>query len=196
MTTTCASCGAELTEVEQAEPCPTCGERGRNIHVEVADAAGATDDVSVRAEFGERSWEEKWCEVSRLLAEIEAIYTDRGSIDVARRAVEGFFKAARELADWIKAKTGKDALGFVNSDADMAIPDGFAQTLKHHTRTKPRSISARIASIDTALPGTRVEIAWSRSGDPENNVDALDLARTTVAAWQRYFAQERLTPPP
>jgi hypothetical protein len=195
MATTCAGCGADLTEAEQAKPCLSCGERGRSIHVKVADAAGAADHASVRAEFGERPWEEKWSEVTRLLAEIEAIYTNRGSIDVAREAVEGFFKAARELADWIKAKTGKNALGFVNDDADMAIPDGFAQTLKHHTRTKAGSISARIASIDAALPGIRVEIAWSTSGGPETKVDALNLARTTVAAWRRYFAQEGLTPP-
>jgi hypothetical protein len=84
MTTTCAGCGADLTEAEQAKPCPNCGERGRNIHVEVADAAGAADDASVRAEFGERPWEEKWSEVTRLLAEIEAIYTNRGPIDVAQ----------------------------------------------------------------------------------------------------------------
>ncbi|XVV17051.1 hypothetical protein ACQP2X_22540 [Actinoplanes sp. CA-131856] len=184
-----------MMEAEQAEPCPNCGERGRNIHVEVADAVGAADDVSVRAEFGERPWEEKWSEVTRLLAEIEAIYANRGSIDVARGTVEGFFKAARELADWIKAKTGKNALVFVNNDAEMAIPDAFAQTLKHHTRTKAGSISARIASIDTALPGTRVEIAWSTSGGPETLVDALDLARATVAAWRRYAVKEGLTPP-
>jgi hypothetical protein len=195
MTTTCAGCGADLAEAERANTCPRCGERGRRIHVEVADAVGVADNISVRAEFGERPWEEKWGEVTRLITEIEAIYTTRGSIDVARRTVEGFFKAARELADWIEAQTGKNAIRFVNNDADMAIPDGLAQTLKHHTRTKPGSISARIARIDTAPPGIRVEIAWRRPDDPETNEDARHLARRTVAAWRRYFAQEGLTPP-
>ncbi len=125
----------------------------------------------MRAQFGERPWEEKWSEVTRLLAEIEAIYTTRDSIDVVRRAVEGFFKASRELADCL------------------------AQTLKHHTRTKAGAISARIASIDTAPPGIRVEIAWRTSGGQETNVDALGLARATVAAWRRYLAEEGLTPP-
>jgi hypothetical protein len=193
----CVGCGAELPDAEERRPCPACGDVRRHFDIGVAESVGLADDAHIRIEYGpDRPWEQKWGDVTRLFAEIERVYATRaGSTDDVREAVETYFKATRELADWVKHKTGKDALALVNTDPALKICDGFAQTLKHHTRTKVGSISARIFNIDTAPPGVRVEIAWRVDSGPETTVDALDLARDCMAAWRRWFSQEGLTPP-
>jgi len=143
-----------------------------------------------------RPWAQKWTEVTALLAEIEVIYRQgaRGNEDV-RLVVENFFGVCRELADWIKQTTGKDAIAYVHAHPVLRICDGLAQTKKHHTRDNVASITARISSIGGTPQGERVMVAWSRGGAPERKVDALDLACRCVAAWRGYFGQEGLNPP-
>jgi hypothetical protein len=82
---------------------------------------------------------------------------------------------------------------FVNTDPDLRLPDGIAQTIKHHTRTKKSGdpITAKISKISATAHGVRVQIDWSsqaRSGSE----DALDLAQRCVAAWRRFFKQHKL----
>ena len=115
----------------------------------------------------DRPWEQKWQDVTHLLQEIIATYGIRMGNDPVRRMVEGFFDSCRELADWLERDTGKAALAFVNTDPDLRLCDGFAQTTKHHTRTRkpdkkdPDSITARIRSISSGPVGVQVEIGWS-----------------------------------
>lgn len=144
-----------------------------------------------------RPWQEKWHETTNCLVEIGNIYhCGAPGTENIRRAVEAFFKACRELADWMEQSTGRRALAYVHSHPHLMICDAFAQVIKHHTRSKSGAMTARISRISGSSSGVRVAIAWRMSSHaPEQETDALALAQRCIAAWERFFTQEGLTLP-
>lgn len=144
-----------------------------------------------------RPWQQKWRDIEGGLAVLEDLYTrDDANNEDARRAVEDFFKDCRELADWLKEQAGKpEAMVFVNTDPDLMLCDGMAQTIKHHTRSSQRNpdpLTVRVAWVHTGP--IRVEIEWSRPSGATGTEDALGLARRCAAAWQSFFQQHNLDP--
>jgi hypothetical protein len=149
-----------------------------------------------------RPWHEKWRDVQDGLEQIENAYAATESDgyygnERVRRVVEGFFKDCRELADWLwhdHQSTGLEkstVLAAVMSDPDLRVADGFAQTIKHHTRratkVNPDPITARIIDISVGAGGSRAFIDW-RGGGGHGREDALNLARRCVDAWKRFLA--------
>ena len=141
-----------------------------------------------------RPWQQKWRVVRSGLSAIEATYAANDINDeVIRRQVEDFFKDCRELADWLKEQAGKpEAMAYVNSDPDLVLCDGMAQTIKHHTRAGSDPISAWVARVRSGP--IRVDIEWSRPSGASGTEDALDLARRCVVAWEGFFQQRGLDP--
>jgi hypothetical protein len=146
-----------------------------------------------------RSWVQKWHETLDAQREIaEAYVKPRGSQETYR-LVEHFFKVCRELADWIAQAAGKpNALAYVNTDPDLRLCDGMAQTTKHHTRKpssrNPDPLTARISNITGSPSGDTVTIEWRSLSGNSGSEDALELAGRCVAAWERLFQQEGLSP--
>ena len=66
------------------------------------------------------------------------------------RAVEGFFKTCRELADWIQEATGRGAREYVHeireeNPSALKLCDAVAQTAKHYIRKpEPNLITASV----------------------------------------------------
>lgn len=143
-----------------------------------------------------RPWQQKWQDVEIGLRVLEAFYArDDANNEDVRREVEDFFKACRELADWLEQHAGKpEAMTYVNSDPDLMICDGMAQTIKHHTRNSTRRdpITARVSWVRGGP--LRAEIEWTRPSGARGTEDALDLARRCVAAWEQFFRQHGLDP--
>jgi hypothetical protein len=139
-----------------------------------------------------RPWEQKWRDVLDELQRMErACAREEGqSTDDVRRAVEGFFKTCRELADWLWQNGGLAkpiVMSFVLSDPRLRLADAVAQTTKHHTRTGDDPITARITEIRSAPEGISAKISWSRPSGTSGAEDALDLARKCVQSWQGFL---------
>ena len=169
------------------------------VQATAALAAVTAFDASVSVGYNpDRPWQQKWRDVQNGLSGIEQVYAAADINDeVIRRQVEDFFKGCREMADWVKEQAGKpEAMAYVNSDPDLVICDGMAQTVKHHTRRPQRDpdpLTARVARVHGG-GGVRVEIDWSRPSGASGTEDALDLARRCVAAWESFFQQNNLDP--
>ena len=97
------------------------------------------------------------------------------------------------MADWLKQSANRpEAISYVNTDSDLELCDGMAQTTKQHsrkpTKVNPDPTTARVTRVDRDF-GVTAEIAWSSHRGRTGTDDALDLARRCMAAWgilQRY----------
>ncbi len=194
----CPDCEANLDDVPVGDPCPVCGGPRRSAEAHAGVALMAVSSLKASASVGynpQRPWQQKWSDVVHGLEVLEEIYRrdDLGNEDV-RRQVEDFFKDCRELADWLKQQAGTpQAMSYVNTDPDLMLCDGLAQTVKHHTRSGADPITARISWVHGGS-GVRVEIAWSTPSGATGIEDALALARRCVKSWERFFQQEGLNP--
>ena len=198
----CADCEANLDETLAGEPCRSYDGLRRNAVVSASAALAGVVAMSVGVEIGygsNRPWQQKWHDIKLDLEVLEATYRKDGeNNDIVRRQVEDFFKDCRELADWLKQSAGRPkAMGYVNTNADLKLCDGMAQTTKHHTRKptniNPDPITARIVKISSGH-GVKAEIGWSSHSGTSGTEDALDLARRCVAAWRQFFHQYNLNP--
>jgi hypothetical protein len=170
--------------------------RSAKAFAETAMLSVSVPDVTVEVGYGEpRPWQETWQDITHALQEITDAYGTRMGNDAVRRSVLTFFGSCRKLADWLYQNAGKaQALEFVNTDPDLRICDGFAQTDKHHTREGKDPITARIIKMQMTPEGARVEVGWSSKSGAAGTEDALDLARRCVAAWEKFFKHEGLNP--
>jgi predicted RNA-binding Zn-ribbon protein involved in translation (DUF1610 family) len=198
---TCSDCELELEETADRVPCPACGSTRQTIHVTATCAMGIGSAYATSVGIGygpARPWQQKWRDVEQELAALEAVYAkDALSNELVRRQVDSFFDECRKVADWLKRNAGRaEAMEYVNTDFDLQLCDGMAQTDKHHTRTAgrdPDPITARVAWVYSGS-GVRAEIEWSRKSGASGTVDALDLARRCTAAWKRFFQRHNLDP--
>src|SRR4051794_8362001 len=129
----CSDCDANLDDVAVEAPCPSCGGARRNTIVDLTVALGVGVVMRASASVGYnpvRPWQEKWRDIDAGLVMLESFYVrDDANNEDARRGVEDFFKACRELADWLKAHAPRpEAMTFVNTDPALQICDGMAQT--------------------------------------------------------------------
>ncbi|TQS45588.1 hypothetical protein [Cryptosporangium phraense] len=186
-----------LVDVPVGGPCPQCGggRRDATVYGSVVMAASAvlTATASVGYHPG-RPWQQKWRDTQSDLRQLEAVYAGPGvNNETMRRYVEAFFKDCQELADWLTHGGGSsNAMDFVHEDADLRLCDGMAQTTKHHTRVRGKDpVTAQVAWIHGGHH-PRAELEWSTPAGEGGKVDALDLARRCIAAWERYFALHSL----
>jgi hypothetical protein len=199
---TCPDCGTNLDHTPVEQPCPTCGGVRRNavVHAAVASGIGVVSAVGISIGYGpNRPWQQKWHDARHGLEELEATYRkDSENNDIVRRRVEDFFRDCRELADWLKQSANRpEAMSYVNTDSDLELCDGMAQTTKHHSRkptqANPDPITARITRVDSGF-GVKAEIGWSSHRGRSGIEEALDLARRCMAAWRRFFQKYNLDP--
>ncbi|WP_237164683.1 hypothetical protein [Mycobacteroides salmoniphilum] len=160
-----------------------------------------------------RHWQHKYLDVLADLRVLEAVYNlpVDSQLTPARarelsRAAEGFFKTCRELADWIKEETGRDAIKHIHDAPGPAFPtplqlcDAVAQTAKHRTRVpkeRREPISATTGIVHRGENGLQADIAWRTGQSNISTVDALALAKKCIGEWQSYFQNNDLdtTPP-
>ena len=155
-----------------------------------------TSRVSASVGYGEvRPWQQKWRDIQARLTTIERTYVaDDANNEEVRLQVEDFFKDCRELADWLLVDADlPEAMLYVVTDPALAVCDGLAQTIKHHTRNgRARDpLSARISWVHGG-EGVRVQIDWSRPSGESGTEDALHLAGKCEAAWLRFFRRHGL----
>ncbi|MFF9806370.1 hypothetical protein ACF1G5_14760 [Streptomyces coeruleorubidus] len=145
----------------------------------------------------QRPWQQKWRDVINGLNALQATYQQPDlDSDAVRRQVEDFFEVCCELADWLDRQAGKPrAMRYLKqTDPDLRLCDGIAQTRKHHTREGADPITAKISKVYGGQGGVRAEIEWSRPSGAQGTEDALDLAQRCVSAWLRFLKHEGLTP--
>jgi hypothetical protein len=84
-----------------------------------------SDELQIDVSYAlPRPWQDKWIEVQSDFSELENAYNET-NIDRLKDAVGHFFKACRELADWLGQAAGVPALGYVHSQQDLQICDGL-----------------------------------------------------------------------
>jgi hypothetical protein len=192
----CPDCGEMLDDVPVGQPCPQCGGLRRDARALAQTATAKVEAFmpTIAIGYGDpRPWEQKWQDVLHSLQQIERAYTTRDfeSNEDIRRAVEGFFKTCRELADWLWQNGGLEksaVMKFVLDDPHLRLADAVAQTTKHHTRHgKDDPITARIVEIRSSPVGVTAKIGWSRASGATGSEDARDLARECVQAWRKFL---------
>jgi hypothetical protein len=104
------------------------------------------------------------------------------------------------MGDWLWKDRSRTDLtetevrDFMKNDASLHLCAGMANTDKHRVRDSSKAITAKIASVTPGPNGTKVLIEWSQ-GTNAKTVDALDLARRCVAAWDNYLVKKGLRSP-
>lgn len=197
---TCPDCGESLDAIPVGQPCPRCSSLRRDANVPAQTATGSAEAPSPTISIGytnPRPWRQKWQDVLGALELIERAYTTQEGLsnDDVRRNIEDFFKACRELADWLWQDAGVNkatVMKRVHGSHYLRLADAMAQTIKHHTRAGQNQITARIAEIRTGPDGARARIDWSKTSGGKGSRGALDLARGCVRSWQRFLREQKL----
>jgi hypothetical protein len=197
---TCSDCGAESPGPEM--PCAACRSTRQTVSVTAQAATvrlgGAVTGISV-SYAPSRPWYESWHAVRQQLASAEAtLLTYRGN-DLVKREFENFFTVCLHLGDWLwedrsTGLTRAQVRSFVDSDPALRVCLGVANTTKHHTRSQPGAMTARITSISSGGHGASATIGWTE-GTKSGTEDVLSLAKRCVAAWERYLAANGLQSP-
>src|SRR5688572_20364113 len=78
------------------------------------------------------------------------------------------------------------------SNSDLTICRAVANTGKHHTRSDPNAMTARVGSIEWSPTAIEVSVHWSK-GSASGATDALDLAQRCVDAWDRLLKSKGLS---
>ena len=197
---TCPDCGELLDAIPVGRPCLQCGGLRRDAIVSGQTAECHVEVPSPTIAIGytsPRPWRQKWQDVLDALKPIERAYTTQEGLsnEDVRRDIENFFKACRELADWLWEDTSvskSTVMKRVQKSHYLRLADAMAQTIKHHTRPGQNSITASIAEIRIGSNGARVRIDWSKTNGRKGSRDALDLARGCARSWQRFLREQRL----
>ena len=171
---TCSDCNQELTDLSQ--PCPNCGSTRQTAHIGLSESVGVADGmVQITAVFGpNRSWSEKWLSVRKQLERVETACSANGykGIDTVRRTFDGFFVECTHLADWLwndksTGLTEAEVLRYVSNDFYLNLCRAAANTGKHHTRSNPKAMTAKVGSVDTGSDPVDVKIHWSEGASRE-----------------------------
>jgi hypothetical protein len=196
---TCSDCGQRLEDL--AQPCPKCGGTDQSVHIDLAEFFTVIDGLaSITVVRGpDRSWTEKWIAVHKQLERVETGCTPagyKGNDDVIR-AFEGFFVDCIHVGDWLwnDRKTGfteAEVRAYIYKDPDLTLCRAVANTGKHHTRSDPNAMTARVGSIEWSPTAIEVSVHWSK-GSASGTTDALALARRCVDAWDRLLKSKRLS---
>jgi hypothetical protein len=198
-TRTCSDCGRHLEDLTQ--PCPKCGSTRQDVQLDFGELITAIDGLaSITVVRGpDRDWTEKWVTVLKQLERVENACTPagyRGNDDVIR-TFDSFFVDCIHLGDWIWSdkRTGfteADVRAYINKSPDLTLCRAVANTGKHHTRSDPNAMTARVGSIEWSPTAIEVSVHWSKGG-ASGATDALALARRCVDAWDRLLKSKRLS---
>ena len=158
--------------------------------------------VSIGVIFGpDRPWYEQWHDVRKHLEQVEFACTARvyKGIDTVRRTFDGFFVECTHLADWLwndksTGLTEAEVLRYVSNDFYLNLCRAAANTGKHHTRSNPKAMTAKVGSVDTGSDPVDVKIHWSK-GSAAGSTDGLALVRGCVASWERFLKSKGLRSP-
>jgi hypothetical protein len=148
------------------------------------------------------SWMEQWRRMLRHLNEIRTSYGGTGGTDDLTNAVQQFFVACWHLSDYIcKDKINLPNFDenhfwtYKNADPHLPIAQTFANTFKHLERRTPTDPVARVKKTSIGPPGNNAVVSYEVPPQPEVEFDALKLAEDCVATWERFLANEGITPP-
>jgi hypothetical protein len=201
---TCPDCGKSLDTTPVGQPCPRCGGQRRDAIVlaQTARAVATAPAPSIAIGYTiPRPWQQKWQDILDTLKPVEHAYTTKGGLsnEDVRRDIEAFFRACREMADWLWQNTNLSkatVLKRVRNSHYLRLADAIAQTTKHHTRAtinqNPNPITAGVAEIRITPDGARVRIDWSRPSGSAGSRDALDLANGCIRSWRRFLHEQNL----
>jgi hypothetical protein len=79
-----------------------------------------------------------------------------------------------------------EVLKYVDNDFDLGLCRAAANTGKHHTRSNPNAMTAKVGSVVGNSNGVDVDVHWSK-GSASGSTDAPALAQNCVASWDRYL---------
>jgi hypothetical protein len=201
---TCGQCGTNLNNVPVNDPCPRCRSTRRNAHVRGTAAVGTGAGMSGGIKIGyapNRPWYAQWHSVRERLSTVDAHCRPAaylGNLPL-QRDFEDFFTNCFHMVDWLCNDpavnlSAAQVRSFVDNDPDLHICAGIANTTKHHTRSRPNKMTAKISSIASNPTSVQVMIDWSE-GQNNGTENALELARRCVKAWERYLAANGLQSP-
>lgn len=203
---TCPDCGESLDASPVEQPCPRCGGLRRDVTVLAQTARAVAEAPAPSIAIGypiPRPWRQKWQDILDALKPVERAYMTRDGLsnEDVRRDMEDFFRACREMADWLWQNTSLSkptVMKRVRSSHYLRLADAIAQTTKHHTRTvtkqNPNPITAGITNIlMTPDGGARVQIDWSRPSGSTGSRDGLELARGCIRSWRRFLREQNIS---
>jgi hypothetical protein len=116
-----------------------------------------------------------------------------------RRTFDSFFVECTHLADWLWSDkstglTEAEVQNYVKNDSDLRLCKAAANTGKHHTRSDPNALTAKVCSVGWDSNGVEVEVHWSK-GSASGSTDALALVRGCVTSWDRFLNSKGLSSP-
>jgi hypothetical protein len=164
-------------------------------------AAGVAEETDTAGPVGitvgydpNRPWHEQWGRVTHGLTRLEDLCKAGGwqGNQVLQEAVQNFFTDCYHVADWVGNSAAtpvnfNHARAYVEADSDLRIGAGMANTAKHHERTKPNSMVVKFQEISVCPDRTSHALLLWTKGQRSGSVDALDLARRCVTAWEAYL---------
>jgi hypothetical protein len=158
--------------------------------------------AQITAIFGpNRSWSEKWLSVRKHLERVETACSANGykGIDDVSRAFAAFFIECDNMGEWMwqdkSTGLGKTAVNnYRFNDRDLRTCNGAAIVAKHHARSDPNAMAARLISVGPRPTGVEVTLEWTE-GANRGTEDALKFARRCVASWERFPKSKGLSSP-
>lgn len=204
MTTTCSDCGTVLN-LGTTDPCPGCGSTAQTYHLQTDDAVhGQTVDEAqlTGVEYKwKRGWTEQWQATVHHLERLRAMYADRNTDNQELvREVDAYFITSLHLYDWLSndSQTGireKDVEKYTRGCNALEIGNAYANTRKHLELRRSDRLKAWTYQYTSGPSGCSMSIAYWSSVDPQQTIDALDLAEQCHKDWLAFLNLHGLTPP-
>ena len=187
------------------------------VHKSDTDQVNIKDDgpVGIVMTRDDKSWRYQWRGVLRRYSEIEAVYNGRYDVPASKSSeywrdqVYDFFVACYTLKDHITktepaAKPHVEA--YVHQTYSLTLAGAIANTYKHHTVFSGHA-TAEITKTSATIHGPTVSdsgaiadgfasasyiIEYTDKSGSVSEVDALDLASSSINDWRMFFAQRSL----
>jgi hypothetical protein len=200
---TCMGCDASLDGIPEGDPCPVCGgtQRRKNLSAgAILEAVALVDGLSVSVGHARvPTWATLWAQIERRMARLRELYdpaSDPVSNAVMEDEIDALLTCLNHLGDWLQNDDTLPAFdketvkkGMTDSTS-LALCRDYANTFKHHTRSNPGARVARLEATTTDARGQSARIRYWSTSEPEQSIDALDLAAQCHNAWRGWLTRE------
>jgi hypothetical protein len=111
-------------------------------------------------------------------------------------ALNGFFIESAHMYDALgndpwTGLTGQAIFAYVRA-TPLRIGQAYANTYKHIDRSKPEDLRAYVSRDGDSPEGRFATIKYWSSVEPEQTIEALDLAEQCLQAWQAFLTRHHL----
>ncbi len=120
-----------------------------------------------------------------------------GNLEMGRLA-DDFFVSCWHVWDWllndpaVPQVTEAVLKPLLAPGEPLALCNAYANTRKHLELRDPKRTRARVVRYDSDQSGSRLTVGYWSSKQPQQTIDALDLAEQCYATWQQLLREHGL----